>query len=307
MIRLILPVLLAVMAGCAKPPAATFPWTPPSAGSFLSDAGLPMSDAVIVARARSADFILVGESHTNLCDHAVQARLIEALARSGRRFSIGLEMLPVTAQPVLDRFNAGSLMAETLGDEVGWEKLWGYPYAQYKPVFELAERYGLPVAALNVPRQTLTTVRDKGEAGLSQADREALPRRIIPASPAQRAALAEQVGMHQTMREAGAPKDGDGKTPDMAETFSFAGDESVLDPPSADARMVWCSSTCISRAFLWAGLAGMIRRGRTSLSAWVSPSLPLSRKVTSACLGMFRPATGRSNCSASSKMGLYRA
>ncbi len=240
MIRLILPVLLAALAGCAKPPAATSPWTPPPAGSFLSDTGLPVSDAEAVARAQAADFILMGESHTNLCDHAVQARLIEALARSGRRFAIGLEMLPVTAQPVLDRFNAGSLMAEKLGDEVGWEKLWGYPYAQYKPVFELAERYGLPVAALNVPRQTLTTFRDKGEAGLSHADRETLPRRIVPASPAQKAALAEQVGMHQTMREAGAPKEGSGKAPDMAEMAEkFFLVQALWDSMMAEQALAW--------------------------------------------------------------------
>lgn len=202
---LILPVLLAMLAGCAKPAAVTPPWVSPPPGSFLSAKAEPLTDDEVLKRARHADFILMGESHTNPCDHTVQARLIEALAQSGHRFSIGLEMLPVTTQTVLDEFNARRITAADLGEKVNWEKIWGYPYALYKPIFELAEEFGLPVIGLNIPRQTLVTFRDKGNTALSEADRNALPRRIIPASPAQKAALEMQVGLHQSMRTATAP------------------------------------------------------------------------------------------------------
>ena len=206
MSRLFLPLLLAMIAGCAKPAAETPLWVSPPPGSFLAADASPLSDSTVVAMARETDFILMGESHTNPCDHAVQARLIEALARSGLRFSIGLEMLPVTSQPVLDRFNDRRITAADLGEEVAWEKLWGYSYSLYRPIFELAEKFDLPVAGLNIPRQTLVTFRDKGNAGLTQTDRDALPRRIIPASPAQKRALKMQVELHQTMRTAGQPQ-----------------------------------------------------------------------------------------------------
>jgi uncharacterized iron-regulated protein len=211
MSRLILPLLMAMLAGCAKPAAVTPLWVSPPPGSFLAADASPLSDSLVVAMAGEADFILMGESHTNPCDHAVQVRLIEALAQSGLRFSIGLEMLPVTSQPVLDRFNDRLITAADLGEEVGWEKLWGYSYSLYKPIFELAEKYDLPVAGLNIPRQTLVTFRDKGNAGLTQADRDALPRRIIPASPAQMKALEMQVGLHQNMRMAADPASTPGK------------------------------------------------------------------------------------------------
>jgi uncharacterized iron-regulated protein len=238
--RLILPVLLAMLAGCAKPTAVAPPWVSPPPGSFLSADGKPLTDAQIVSR--NADFILLGESHTNLCDHSVQARLIEALAKTGRRFSIGLEMLPVTAQPVLDRFNDRAITAENLGREIDWERLWGYPYAQYKPVFELAETCNLPVVALNIPRQVLTTFRDKGETALSPAERAVLPRRIIPVSPAQKAALAEQVGMHQSMRQAGAKNDATGPdaTPDLAAmTDAFFLVQALWDSTMAEQALAW--------------------------------------------------------------------
>ncbi len=198
--RLILSMLLAMLAGCAKPAAVISPWISPPPGSFLASNASPLPDSAVVDMARQADFILMGESHTNPCDHAVQARLIEALAKSGLRFSIGLEMLPVTSQPVLDRFNDRRITAADLGQEVDWEKIWGYSYALYRPIFELAEQFDLPVAGLNIPRQALVTFRDKGNDGLTQADRDVLPRRIIPASPAQRKALEMQVELHQTMR-----------------------------------------------------------------------------------------------------------
>lgn len=210
MSRLILPLLLAMLAGCAKPAAVTPLWVSPPPGSFLASDASTLSDSAVVDMARQADFILMGESHTNPCDHVVQARLIEALAQSGLRFSIGLEMLPITSQPVLDRFNDRDISAADLGAKVDWEKIWGYSYALYKPIFELAERYDLPVAGLNIPRRTLVTFRDQGNQGLTQADRDVLPRRIIPASPAQRKALEMQVELHQSMRALteSAPKTG---------------------------------------------------------------------------------------------------
>ena len=241
---LLLPLLLAVLAGCAKPTAVTPPWTSPPSGSFLAANGSALPDNAAVRLAREAGFILVGESHTNLCDHAVQARLIDALAGSGVHFVIGLEMLPVTAQPVLDRFNAGELGPEELDDAVGWKKLWGYPYAQYRPIFDLARQHDLPVAALNIPRSVLTTFRDKGEEGLTGEDRSAMPARIIPVSPAQQASLEKQVGLHQSMRaaakDAGDSRNSTDDAPDMAAmTERFFLVQALWDSMMAEQALAW--------------------------------------------------------------------
>lgn len=203
MVRLLPPLLLlALLAGCAKPVTVTSPqWDAPPTGSFLAMSGHPLDDQDIVGFAREKDFILIGESHTNPCDHAVQTRIIEALAAEDTAFAIGLEMLPVTAQHVLDRFNARQITAENLGREVEWEKLWGYPYSLYKPIFVLAENHNLPVVALNIPRAVLTRFRDHGKSALTAEEQALLPSRIIDASPAQKKALKKQVGLHQTMRE----------------------------------------------------------------------------------------------------------
>lgn len=240
---LLLGMMLAMLTGCAKPTAVTPVWVSPPPGAFLSADGQAMSDAHVAALASAVDFILLGESHTNPCDHAVKARLIEALMALGSRFVIGLEMLPVTAQPVLDRFNARAVTAHDLGDEVGWDRLWGYPYALYRPVFELAERFNLPVAALNIPRQTLVAFRDNGEEGLDEAQRQTLPRRIIPASPAQREALAEQVGLHQSMREAVRKKDGVTSPPPAGMEEKFFLVQALWDSTMAEQALAWRERT----------------------------------------------------------------
>jgi uncharacterized iron-regulated protein len=267
MSRLILPLLLAMLAGCAKPAAVTPLWVSPPPGSFLATDASPLSDSAVVAMAGEADFILMGESHTNPCDHAVQVRLIESLAGSGMRFSIGLEMLPVTSQHVLDRFNNRRITAADLGEEVGWEKLWGYSYSLYRPIFELAEKYDLPVAGLNIPRQTLVTFRDKGNAGLTQADRDALPRQIIPASPAQMKALEMQVGLHQGMRMAADAASTPGKdvptgkrSPAMSEAAAkFFLVQSLWDSMMAEQALGWRGK--LDRPMLILAGAGHVEHG----------------------------------------------
>lgn len=176
-----------------RPAALTAP-----PGTFLTADGASLSDADVVLLARNHDFILMGESHANPCDHAVQARLVEALGLAGMRLAIGLEMLPVAVQPALDRFNAGQTDSDELERAVQWEKHWGHPYSQYKPVLEAARRFDLPLAALNIPRDVMLRFRDKKE--LTPEEQAMLPRRIIPPDPAQEKALSEQVAMHQSMR-----------------------------------------------------------------------------------------------------------
>lgn len=204
MIRLLLSLLLAILAGCSKPVPVPSSWTPPAPGTIFDASGRELTDTDLRDLSGQADFILIGESHTNLCDHTIQARIIETLAASDRHFSIGLEMLPVTSQPVLDRFNAGAIPVDSLEREVLWARKWGYPFNQYKPVFELARQYNLPVVALNIPRETLETFKVSGRDGLSAAEQDMLPLQIIPPGPHQKKALAEQFALHQTMRRMAA-------------------------------------------------------------------------------------------------------
>lgn len=231
--------LLAILCGCATKPA-TGPrpsWTAPPAGTFLAASGQILTEADVARMAQATDFVLVGEGHTNPCDHAAQARVITAMVQAGQRPAIGLEMLPVTVQPVLEKFNARRISARDLGREVSWDKLWGYPYEQYQPIFELAETHDLPVLALNIPRAVLTKFRDAGEAALDPAERALIPARIIAVSPEQKKALEEQVGLHQSMRAAARKRTPTPAMANMAERFFLV--QAAWDSMMAEQALAW--------------------------------------------------------------------
>lgn len=195
--------LLVVLGGCAAKNADVQDqdWKPPAAGTFLSQSGRPVSDAEVAGLVSTMDFLLLGEGHTNPCDHAAQARLLEILLHADIRFSLGLEMLPVTAQPALDQFNTRTLPLADLAQATNWTDRWGYPFSLYAPIFALAEQHAIPVAGLNIPRPVLTAFRDAKGKDLPERDKALLPQHIIAPCAQQQAALREQARMHRMMRE----------------------------------------------------------------------------------------------------------
>ncbi len=171
----------------------------PPEGSLLLPDGAPLPDGQFAARARAADYILLGEGHTSPCDHAVQARSIRQLAESGMRFVVGMEMFSTDMQPLLDRVNRGEVPLEDFEQAVDWKRAWGYDYALYRPVIEAIYAHRLPMVALNVPRALVRTVSREGLEALSPEERAQLPETIIPPVDAQRAALSEMVRAHSGM------------------------------------------------------------------------------------------------------------
>ncbi|NLV98117.1 MAG: PDZ domain-containing protein [Desulfovibrionales bacterium] len=193
---------LVAMVGCAKSrPITPVTWSSVSPGTFLHATGIPVDDAQFITLAADHDFILVGESHTNPCDHAVQVKILESLASHGTAFVLGLEMVPVTAQPVLDQFHAGEISAQDLGDKIGWEDVWGHPYRLYRPIFVVAQQYHIPIVALNIPRETLLALRDQSFSPSMGQGYSWAPEVVLAPSPEQQTALVQQAGIHKEMQE----------------------------------------------------------------------------------------------------------
>jgi uncharacterized iron-regulated protein len=163
----------------------------------------PLSLAGFTALAAKADYILIGEGHTSPCDHAVQAELLAALAKAGRSPLLGLEMAAEDRQGALDRFNAGAVAVKDLAKALAWADAWGYPFALYAPIFQVAQDQGLPVYGLNVPPKVVRAFSRKGPEGLTASERRFLPARILLPSEEQKRELAEFFAMHHDMA---APK-----------------------------------------------------------------------------------------------------
>ncbi|MDD4732557.1 MAG: ChaN family lipoprotein [Desulfovibrio sp.] len=172
------------LAACAGPKPV--PMEPlglhflPERGELALKSGEPAALADVDQLLRNADYILLGEGHTNVCDHAFQVQVLAYLLEGGQRPAVGLEMVGADMQPVLDRFSAGELPLESLPEALEWKSNWGYPFSLFAQQFELIRAYDLPVRALNAPRALVKAVSRDGLENLPGEDRALLPETVIP-------------------------------------------------------------------------------------------------------------------------------
>ena len=137
-----------------------------------------LAPAEVAGRLAGARLVLVGESHTSIEFHRAQLRLIEELVRAGREVLVGLEMYPYTEQEHLDRWRREPMTEEQFVDRSRWYDAWGYHWDYYRPIFLFARDHGLPMVAVNTPREVVSAVRKQGFEGLSAEDRAHVPETI---------------------------------------------------------------------------------------------------------------------------------
>jgi uncharacterized iron-regulated protein len=120
-------------------------------------------------------FVYVGESHDDMTMHDIQFQVIQALHGKSPEIAVGLEMLPVDTQPVLDRWSQGILSRDEFLRESRWYVHWSMNFGFYEKIFEFAKVNRIPLYALNVPREVITKVRTGGWESLSEAEKAMVP------------------------------------------------------------------------------------------------------------------------------------
>ncbi len=137
----------------------------------------------LISRLAGVRLLLLGEEHTNIEIHRIQARIIEGLQAAGRRVFIGLEMYPYTEQASLDRWREGLLTEEGFVRLSRWYDNWGYNWAYYRDIFLFARDHHIPMYALNAPREVVAAVRRKGFANLTAEEAAHIPKDIDVSNP----------------------------------------------------------------------------------------------------------------------------
>ena len=120
-------------------------------------------------------FVLVGEEHDNPEAHLWQAKVIEALHKSGRSVIVGYEMIQRPEQFALDLWTLGKLTEPQFLEKVKWQTSWGFDFGLYRPIFDVTRKYGLRNVALNVPRDWIRTVGRTGFDSLPEDVRAQVP------------------------------------------------------------------------------------------------------------------------------------
>jgi uncharacterized iron-regulated protein len=149
--------------------------------------------------------VLLGERHDRAEDHLWQARVIDALARR-RPVSVGLEMVPRHADPVLADWASGELRFADFLTRLRWAEVWGHDPEIYRPLLTLCRDLGLPMLGLNVDRPLVRRVRHEGWDTLPAETRGWLSP-APPASAAYRAYLFVMTGGARPDRAAKSPAD----------------------------------------------------------------------------------------------------
>lgn len=134
-----------------------------AAGRFVDEHG-------VFARIAGVRYVLLGEKHDNPDHHVLQARVIRALAATGRRAAVAFEMFTPSQAGALARYLAAHPReAAGIGEAVNWTAS-GWPaWAMYEPIAQAALDAGLPILAANLDDERVRAVGRQGVAALDAA------------------------------------------------------------------------------------------------------------------------------------------
>ena len=166
-------------------------------GAIASMASGRGADARQVARAaRGKRFVYLGENHATTAHQKLEAEVIQALVDDGREVAVGLEMYTRPKQDWLDQWSKGALEEGEFLAKSDWKGQWGFDFGFYRPVFEAVRRNGLPLVALNVPRDWVRAVGRGGYDALTTEQRLQLPADLGASVPDHRRVFDALMGGH---------------------------------------------------------------------------------------------------------------
>jgi uncharacterized iron-regulated protein len=107
----------------------------------------------MVDRLMQADVVCIGEAHDSEPVHRVQLQIIKALYAQDERLGVGMEMFQRPFQKDIDRYYRGEMKEDEFLKATEYKSRWGFDWSLYRPIVEFCRKNGVPLAALNVPRE----------------------------------------------------------------------------------------------------------------------------------------------------------
>ena len=146
--------------------------------------------------------VYIGETHDRYDHHLNQLALIRALHQADPNMAIGLEMFQQPYQAYLDAFVAGKIDERAMLEKTEYFQRWGYDYRLYRPIIQYAREHGIPVIALNVPKEISRRVAEVGLDGLTVEERSWVPAQIDKSDDTYRERLRQVFAAHEGMSDA---------------------------------------------------------------------------------------------------------
>jgi uncharacterized iron-regulated protein len=145
--------------------------------------------------------VFIGEQHDRYDHSLIQLEFLRRLHGLNPLIAVGMEAFQQPFQAVLDDYLAERIGEEQMLRQTEYYQRWGVDYRLVAPILRYAREHGLPVIALNVPRELTRKVAQDGIANLPPALKRELPEQIEPPSDAYRRRLEPIFALHKGSEE----------------------------------------------------------------------------------------------------------
>lgn len=237
---------------------------PATTGYDLSRTGeaARLADALSDKRA-----VFIGETHTRMDHHRLQLRVIEALHEAGRDLAIGVEWIQHPFQPVLDDFIAGRIDEAEMLHRTGYFERWRFDYRLYRDIVRYAHDNGIPLVALNAPKELTEAISAGGLSGLPPELRSDLPSSYDRSNTAYATTLKQVFEMHDIGGDASFER-----FLDVQLTWDESMAEQVADYLAAHPSSVMVVLAGAGHVIYGAGIPDRVQRRMAVAAATVLPA-----------------------------------
>lgn len=121
-------------------------------------AGKSISKTQLIDAVCAADVTFIADFHTFDQAQRTALRIMrEAVERTNCHWAVGLELIPSHYQERLDDFQKGKLTTRAFLEAIHYTEDWGFPWSNYAPIFNWARKKGIPLIALDRPKELYKT------------------------------------------------------------------------------------------------------------------------------------------------------
>jgi uncharacterized iron-regulated protein len=140
--------------------------------------------------------VYFGETHTAFGDHLLQLEVLKAMAAQPGQLALGVEWIQAPFQDAVDRYIRGEIDEGEFLRATEYYERWRFDYRLYRPIVQFARDRGIPIIALNAPREVTQEISRVGINGLPEEMRQRLPDDYDFSDKAYEASLHEMFRMH---------------------------------------------------------------------------------------------------------------
>lgn len=96
-----------------------------------------------------ADIVFCGDFHTLARSQYTAKKILEFLFSQKKNVTFALEMIPRDKEKIADDYIQGHISEEIFLDLLHYQKIWGFPWEHYRPIFELAQKHKSQILGIN--------------------------------------------------------------------------------------------------------------------------------------------------------------